>query len=61
MVLASIIVMTEGMERKYWGVKSRFLNIGSLKKMWSTGERNGKPLQYPCLENPMKSYEEAKI
>ena len=19
----------------------------------STGERNGKPLQYPCLENPM--------
>ena len=31
-VLASIIVMTEGMERKYWGVKSRFLNIGSLKK-----------------------------
>ena len=21
-------------------------------KMWSTGEGNGKPLQYPCLENP---------
>ena len=21
--------------------------------MWSTGERNGKPLQYSCLENPM--------
>ena len=24
-------------------------------KMWSTGERNGKPLQYSCLENPMNS------
>ena len=24
-------------------------------RMWSTGERNGKPLQYSCLENPMKS------
>ena len=22
-------------------------------RMWSTGERNGKPLQYSCLENPM--------
>ena len=24
-------------------------------KMWSTGEGNGKPLLYSCLENPMKS------
>ena len=24
-------------------------------KTWSTGEGNGKPLQYSCLENPMKS------
>ena len=23
--------------------------------MWYTGERNGKPLQYSCLENPMNS------
>ena len=23
--------------------------------MWSTGEGNGKPLQYSCLENPMNS------
>ena len=23
--------------------------------MWSTGEDNGKPLQYSCLENPMNS------
>ena len=24
-------------------------------RMWSTGEGNGKPLQYSCLENPMNS------
>ena len=24
-------------------------------RMWSTGEGNGKPLQYSCLENPMHS------
>ena len=23
-------------------------------RMWSTGEGNGKPLQYSCLENSMK-------
>ena len=23
--------------------------------MWSTGEGNGKPLKYHCLENPMNS------
>ena len=25
------------------------------ERMWSTGEGNGKPLQYSCLENPMSS------
>ena len=24
-------------------------------RMWSTGERNGKPLQYSCLENTRNS------
>ena len=27
----------------------------SSDKMWSTGEGNGKPLQYSCLESPMNS------
>ena len=26
-------------------------------RMWSTGEGNGKPLQYSYLENPMNSME----
>ena len=29
-------------------------------RMWSTGEGNGKPLQYSCLENPMNSLERQK-
>ena len=29
--------------------------VESSDKMRSTGERNGKPLQYSCLENPMNS------
>ena len=28
--------------------------------MWSTGEGNGKPLQYSCLENPMNSMKRQK-
>ena len=28
--------------------------------MWSTGEGNGKPLQYSCLENPMSSMKRQK-
>ena len=29
-------------------------------RMWSTGEGNGTPLQYSCLENPMNSMKRQK-
>ena len=29
-------------------------------RMWYTGERNGKPLQYSCLENPMNTMKRQK-
>ena len=29
--------------------------VKSSDKTWSTGEGNGKPLQYSCLENPMNN------
>ena len=29
-------------------------------RMWSTGEGNGKPLQYSCFENPMNSMKRQK-
>ena len=31
------------------------LERSMLDRMWSTGEGNGKPLQYSCLENPMNT------
>ena len=31
-----------------------------IKLPWSTGEGNGKPLQYSCLENPMNSMKRQK-
>ena len=32
----------------------------SSDKLWSTGEGNGKPLYYSCLENPMNSMKRQK-
>ena len=34
--------------------------VESPDKMLSTGEGNGKPLQYSCLENPMNSMKRQK-
>ena len=34
--------------------------VESSDKMWSTGEGNGKPLQYSCLENAMNSMKRQK-
>ena len=34
--------------------------VGSSDKTSSTGERNGKPLQYSCLENPMNTMKRQK-
>ena len=34
--------------------------VESSDKTWSTGEWNGKPLQYSCLQNPMKSMKRQK-
>ena len=38
-----------GATQEGWVMVERF------DRMWSTGEGNGKPLQYSCLENPRNS------
>ena len=38
-----------------WGHPRWTGHGGEFNKTWSTGEGNGKPLQYSCLENPMNS------
>ena len=50
---------------KLWAMPCRATQDGrvmveSFDKTWSTGEGNGKPLQYSCLENPMNSLKRQK-
>ena len=50
---------------KLWSMPSRATQDGqvmveSSDKTWSTGEGNGKPLQYSCLENPINSMKRQK-
>ena len=40
--------------------QDRRVLVESSDKTWSTGEGNGKPLQYSCLENPMNSMKRPK-
>ena len=40
--------------------QDRQVMVESSDKMWSTGEGNGKPLQYSCLENPLNSMKRQK-
>ena len=35
--------------------------VKSSDKMWSTGERNGNPLEYLCLENFMDSMKRQEV
>ena len=35
--------------------QDRWVMVERSDRMWSTGEGNGKPLQYSCLRNPMNS------
>ena len=48
---------------KLWAMPCRAIQDGQVMvdsdKMWYTGEENGKPLQYSCLEN-REQYEKAK-
>ena len=50
---------------KLWTMPCRATEDGrvmveSSDKMWSTGEGDGKPPQYSCLENPMNSMKRQK-
>ena len=40
--------------------QNRRVMVESSDKTWSTEEGNGKPLQYSCFENPMKSMKRQK-
>ena len=40
--------------------QDRWVIVESSDKTWSTGEGNGKPLHYSCLENPMNRMKRQK-
>ena len=40
--------------------QDREVMVESSDKTWSSGEGNGKPFQYSCLENPMNSMKRQK-
>ena len=40
--------------------QDRQVMVESSDKIWYTGEGNGKPLPYSCLENPMSSMKRQK-
>ena len=60
--LTKLITWTTALSNsvKLWAVpcrdaQDRWIRVENSDKTWSTGEGNGKPLQYSCLENPMNS------
>ena len=46
--------MSCGATQKVW------VMVDGSERMWSTGEGNGKPLQYSCLENSINSMKRQK-
>ena len=44
----------------YGATQDGWVMVERSDRMWSTGEGNGKPLQYSCLENPMNSMKRQK-
>ena len=40
--------------------QDKWIRVERSDRMWSTGEGNGKPLQYSCLEKPTNSIKSQK-
>ena len=53
-----------GRQEGVWGLGDPCTPVADsyqcMAKMWSTGEGNGTPLQYSCLENPVNSMKRQK-
>ena len=51
--------MIMGIIIAYFGMEG--VMVERSDRMWFTGDRNGKPLQYSCLENPVNSMKRSYI
>ena len=56
----SLVKLNETMSHETRAIQDRWVMMESSDKTWSTGEGNGKPLQYSCLENPMNRMKRQK-
>ena len=56
----SLDQLNETMSHALQGTNDGWVMAEGSDKTWSTGEGNGKPLQYSCLENPMNSMKRQK-
>ena len=56
-ILGNIIALSNSMKLSHaiWGHQDGGVIVERSNRTWSTGEGNGKPLQYSCLENPINS------
>ena len=43
-----------------WATQDGRVMVERSDRLWSTGEGNGEPLQYSCLENPMNGMKRQK-
>ena len=48
------------MSHEIMATQDGWVMVESSDKTWSTGEGNGKPLQYSCHEKPHEQYEKVK-
>ena len=48
------------MSHAHGATQDRWVMVESSDRIWSTGEGNGKPLQYSFLENPRNSMKRQK-
>ena len=48
------------MSHAHGATQDRWVMVESSDRIWSTGEGNGKPLQYSFLESPMNSMKRQK-
>jgi len=49
------MLVNETKAMPYGATQDGWVMVERADRMWSTGEGNGKPLQYSCLENLMNS------
>ena len=57
-IAKGLVLLSEAMSHAMQATQDGQVIVKNSDKTWSTGEGNGNPLQYSCLENSMGSMKE---